>query len=377
MDIKQLTESAIERIEESVTDRQREAAKRFFSALEGDQKSRFWLQEGISTSDIPTVLSPAINVLFLAQYADYPTVWREIADEFTAPVDAIGGSTIEWGDFQFDTSQLLGLHDGDVYVGMGLPGVGEYDEYPAMSFSSEELEAALRKYGVRLRVSWEALARTGRFDLIGRSTRAYARYAAEQEDVVLAKQFTAADGTINASFVHITGDPVLDVAGLEAGLDQAGALTVDGRPLGATGYRLVTTPALAPTAERVLATTNYEVTDGSITYSRNTSFGTVRATGFNALAQVGNYTTPNEVNAYWFLVPQGTARPTFLEIFAEGYRTPTISIKDSGHFSVSGGAIPAREGAFVDDSVESRGRHVVSAFAVAPTTVLWSDSTND
>lgn len=377
METKKLAESAIARIEESVTPRQREAAARFFAALEGDQKSRFWLQEGISTSDIPTVLSPAINVLFLSQYADYPTVWRQIAEEFTAPVDAVGGTTINWGSFEFDTSQLLGTHDGDTYVGMGLPGVGEYDEYPAMSFTTEELEAALRKFGARLRVSWEALARTGRFDLIGRSTRAYARYAAEQEDVVLAKQFTAIDGTINTDFVTITTDPVLDVAGLEAALDQAGALTVDGRPLGATGYRLVTTPSLAPTAERVLATTNYEVTDGSITYSRNTSFGTVQATSFNALAQVGNYTTPGEVSDYWFLVPTGTARPTFLEIFAEGYRTPTISIKDSGHFSISGGAIPAREGAFMDDSVETRGRHVVSAFAVAPTTVLWSDSTAD
>lgn len=377
MDRKTLIENAIDRIDSNVNDRQREAGKLLFAALEGDRKARFALQEGISTSDIPSVLEPAINVLFLSQYQDYPVVWDQIAEEFTAPVAAIGGQTIQWGSFEFDTSQIEGTHDGDTYVGMGLPGVGEYDEYPAMSFTTEELEASLRKYGVRLRVSWESLAATGNFDMIGRSTRAYARYAAEQEDVVLAKQFTASDGTINSSFVSVTGDPLLDVAGLEAALDQAGAITVGGRPLGATSYKLVTTPALAPTAQRVLATTSYDVTDGSIQYNRNTAFGNVSAVSFNALAQVGNHTTPGEVNDYWFLVPQGTARPTFLEVFAEGYRTPTISIKDSGHFSISGGAVPAREGEFTDDSVESRGRHVVSAKAVAPATVVWSDSTND
>lgn len=375
-DRKTLVENAIARIDESVSDRQREAGKRFFSALEGDARSRFWLQEGISTSDIPSVLEPSINVLFLNQYNEYPVVWNQIAEEFIAPVDAIGGSSIEFGGFDFDTSALIGQHDGETYVGMGLPGVGEYDEYPAMKFTTEELEAALRKYGVRLRISWEALAKTGRFDLIGRSTRAYARFAAEQEDVVLARQFTAIDGTINSDFEQLSGNPSLTVAGLEAAIAAAGAITIGGRPVSPSSYRLVYTPALAQTAATVLATSQYEVTDGSITYNRATTFGNVSGTSFNALAQVGNYTTPSELDNFWFLVPQGDARPAFLEIFAEGYRLPLISIKDSGHFTVSGGAVPAREGAFMDDSVESRARHVVSAFDLAPETVVYSEGDN-
>lgn len=374
MDRNTLIENAIDRLDGTASKRQREAGERFLAALEGDTKSRFWLQEGISTSDVPSLLSPAINVLFLSQYRDYPVVWNQIADEFIAPVDAVGGKTIEWGDFEFDVSNLIGDHDGDTYVGMGLPGVGEYDEYPALSYTSEQIEAALRKYGVRLRVSWEALARSGRFDMIGRSTVAYARYAAEQEDVVLAKQFVDVAGNVNSRFVGVSGNPVLNVLGLEAAADRGNSITIGGRPLGATSWRLVTTPSLAQTAQRVLATTSYDVTDGSVQFNRNTTFGAISPVSFNALAQVGNYTTPGEVDDFWFLVPAGTARPAFLEIFAEGYRTPTISIKDSGHFSVGGGLIPVREGAFEDDSVETRGRHVVSAFAVQPNSVVWSNS---
>lgn len=375
MDRKTLIENAIDRIEGNASDRQVEAGEALFRALEGDVKARHWLQEGISTSDIPALLEPSINVLFLNQYRDYPVVWNQIAEEFTAPVESIGGSSIQWGSFDFDTSALLGQHDGDTYVGLGLPGVGEYDEYPALKFTTEELEASLRKYGVRLRMSWEAMAKTGSFDWIGRSTRAYARYAAEQEDVVLAKQFTAIDGTINTSFVELAGNAALTVQSLEDAIAQAAAITVGGRPVSASSYKLVTTPALSQTAAQILATTQYEVTDGSITYQRNAGFGNVQPVVFNALAQVGNYTTPGEINNFWFVVPQGDARPVFLEVFAEGYRVPLISVKDSGHFTLGGGLVPSREGAFMDDSVETRGRHVVSAFALAPETVVWSDGT--
>lgn len=375
MDRKVLLENAISDIERRSSQRQVEAGEHLFKALQGDLRSKMFLQEGISTSDIPSLLAPSINVLFLAQFADYPVVWNQIAEEFTAPVSAIGGQSIEWGGFEFDTSNLLGDHDGDTYVGMGLPGVGEYDEYPAISFTTEDMEAALRKHGVRLRVSWESLHKLGNFDIISRATRAFARYAAEQEDVALAKAFVSPAGVANSGFGTVAGNPTLNIAGLEAAIAQGQAVTIGGRPLGASSWRLVTTPALGPTARNLLSITRIEESDGTFTYDRATNFGNVALTEFAALAQVGNYSTPGAVDDYWFLVGQGTARPAFLEIFADGYRTPLISIKDSGHFTLAGGAVPAREGNFEIDDVETRGRHVVSAFAATPEAVLFSAGT--
>ncbi len=64
-------------------------------------------------------------------------------------------------------------------------------------------------------------------------------------------------------------------------------------------------------------------------------------------------------------------------MFLEGYRTPLISVKDSGHFSLSGGLVPAREGNFEVDDVETRGRHVVGAATIAPEIVLASDGSGE
>lgn len=360
MDRKTLVEAAIARIEEQSTARQVEAGKRLLSALEGDLKSRQWLQEGIATSDIPSVLAPAVNVIFLSQYAEYPTVWAEIAEAFTAPVSALSGG-VQWGGFQFDKSNLIGDHDGDTFVGLGLPGVGEYDEYPAVAFTTEQLAADLRKHGIRLRFSWEAGLATGNFDWIPRSTAFFARAASEQEDVALAKQFVSTAGVINSQFTSIVGDPALDLLALEAAIAQADSTEVDGAPLGATGYRLVVTPALSQTARNVLSITSITEQDGNIEYNRSARTGNVNLTVFNALAAVGNHTTPGAINDAWFLVPEGTVRPAFLEIFLDGYRTPLITIKDSGHMTLGGGAVPVREGNFEVDDVETRGRHVVGA----------------
>jgi hypothetical protein len=370
MDKKLLIENRIADIDRNATDRQREAGELYLRAISGDIKAKHTLSEGISTSDIPELLAPAINVQFLAQYADYPTVWQEIVDD---TIDSPTLGNIEFGGFDFDTSALLGDHDGDTYTGMGLPGVGEYGEYPAVSFTTEQLEAELRKNGVRLRVSWETLVKLGNFDIIGRSTRAFARYASEQEDVALAKVFTTVAGVLNPDFTTITGNPDLSITALETAIGQAQALQVGGRPVGATQFRLVVPTTLSQTARNILSITRVEETIAGLTFDRSTNYGGVGLTVFPAFESVGNYTTPGTVNDNWFLVAQGTARPALAEVFLEGYRTPLISIKDSGHFSLGGGIVPSREGSFEIDDVETRGRHVVGAAAIEPSLVLKSD----
>jgi len=64
-------------------------------------------------------------------------------------------------------------------------------------------------------------------------------------------------------------------------------------------------------------------------------------------------------------------------VFLEGNRQPLVSVKDSGHFSLSGGAVPFREGNFEVDDVETRGRHVVGAALVTPEKVVASDGSGE
>lgn len=367
---KTLIENAIVEVDRSASARQKEAAKLYFAAKQGDTKARYALSEGISTSDIPALLAPAVNVEFLARYADQAIVWDQIAEEFTA--GSIG--TIEFGDFDFDASSLPPVNDGDEYVGAGLPGVAEYGEYPAIRFTTEQLEAELRKNGVRLRVSWETMLKTGNFDLISRATTAFARYAAEQEDITLAKQFVSTAGVINGDFTSLTGNPALTLESLSAAKALSRQATVGGRNINPRSFVLVTGGALSDQAEDILSVRNVTRTDSNGDVfeiaPRNSD---VRAVNFWALEQVGGNTTPGATDDYWFLVPQGTARPAFLEVFLEGHRTPLISIKDSGHFTLSGGAVPSREGSFDNDDVETRARHVVQATTLEAAGVIASE----
>lgn len=372
MDRKALIENAIVDIDRNATVRQREAGELYLRARSGDMKAKHKLVEGIATSDLPKLLQPAINVEFLANYADYPTVWQNIVDE-TIESPSLG--KVEFGGFDLSTEDLIGDHDGDTYVGMGLPGVGEYGEYPAINFTTEQLQAELRKNGVRLRISWEAIINSGRVDFIGRATSAFARYAAEQEDIKLAKEFVSTAGVINTAFTTVTGNPKLTLAALEAAKSQGAAVKVGGRPAAPGSWTLVTTPALSETAKNLLAITQVTEVPGSAggeQFTRVVGNGNVNAVSFQALAAVGDHTTANATKDYWFLVGRGGARPAFAEIFLEGYRAPLISIKDSGHMSIAGGDVPSRLGSFEIDDIETRGRHVVGAATITPEIVLAS-----
>jgi hypothetical protein len=373
---KKLAEQAAQRIASQVTKRQLEAGKRLEAALEGDIKSRHWIAEGIATSDIPTLLQPTINVKFLEQYAATPTVWQELATEVLA--DSFGG--VKYGDFQVDGSALAGNHGGEVYVNGALPVVGEYDEYPAVKFAVQELSADLKKSGVRARLSWEAIIESANVDLISEFITYFGSAAAKTEDVKLARQFANAGGTLNTTnwtaTNQISGNPALTIGGLELALEASKATTVNGNPVTAPRYKLVVTPALEMTARRVLSINTVTVTDANGTYDVDASLvtGNIDLVVLDeiAAAELGG----SALNAYWWLIPSGGARPAFGEIFLRNYRTPLVSIKDSGHFAVGGGEVPARLGSFEVDDVQTRIRHVVDAAPISLAGAVWSNGTN-
>lgn len=370
-----VAEAAIERYNERATPREVEAAKRLTAALEGDLKSKHWLQEGIATSDIPELLTPAVNVRFLAAYAAIPTVWQELAQEFFA--DDFG--QIQWGDFVTDASGLAGNHGGETFVNGGLPRVGEYDEYPAVKFAVEQINASLHKAGVRARLSWEALLKTGNFDLIQRFITSFSQWAANSEDITLARQFAAPGGTVNSanwtSSNQVASNPALTLAGLQAAKAMAKQATVNGNPVNAPRFKLVTTPALSETAKNLLSITTIQRTDGNGTYDQNASTitGDIQHVELSwiAAAELGG----SALNNYWWLIPDGTPRPAFLEVFLSGHRQPLVSIKDSGHFRIGGGGVPERQGSFDNDDIQTRVRHVVEAAPLELAGAVWSNGT--
>lgn len=365
-----LVEQEIARIEESATKRQIEAAKLYFAAKTGDLRAKVALQEGISSSDIPSLLQPTVQVEFLAQYAALPAVWNQIADEYT--VDDFG--PIKFGDFQIDPTSLLN-NNGEEYIDGGLPVVGEYDEYPAVKFATQELEKSIdRKHGVRARMSWESLRRVGNFDIISRFTQAFAEYAVKQEDIALAKLFVTTGGAVGSSFTGkgLSGNPVLSLTSLDAALAKSRDARVNGNPVGASTYKLIHGSGLTTTVNNLMSIQTIERTDGNGVYTINANSitGPFRPIEFATLDTVSGSTTDN----WWFVTPDTTVRPQFLEVFLSGARTPLISIKDSGHMSLAGGEVPVREGSFDEDDIQTRVRHIVEAVNVTNDGFVYSTS---
>jgi hypothetical protein len=364
----QLVEREIARIEEKANKRQIEATKLLSEALAGDIRAKVMLQEGISSSDIPALLQPAINVMFLAQYAAQPVVWNQIANEYT--VNDFG--TIKFGDFQIDPSSLK-ASNGEEYIAGGLPVVGEYDEYPAVSFTTQSTDKSIdKKRGVRARLSWESLRRTGDFDILGRFTEAFAQYAARQEDIALAKLFVTTAAAVGTAFTGkgLSGNPAVSLTSLSSALAQSRDARVNGNPIGASTYKLIYGSSLTTTVNNLMSIQTIKRTDGNGVYDINASSitGPFRPIEFPTLDTVSGSNTDN----WWFVVPETTVRPQFWEVFLNGERTPLISIKDSGHMSLAGGEVPVREGSFDEDDIQTRVRHIVEAINVTNDGFVYS-----
>jgi hypothetical protein len=365
---KQVVEQEIAKIEERSTKRQIEAAKLLTNALSGDVRAKVMLQEGISSSDIPTVLEPAINVIFLAQYAAEPVVWNQIADEYQAE----NFGTIRFGDFQVDPSALTdGM--GEEFIEGGLPVVGEYEEYPAVPFVTEQLDKELdKKRGIRARMSWESLRRVGNFDMIGQMTSKFAQYAARQEDIALAKLFVTTGGNVGTGFSGkgLAGNPALSLDALEAAMADSRTDKVGGNRVIAPSYKLVYGTSLAMTVRNLFAIQQIERTVGNETQILNPSFITspFNPIEFNALDTVSG----GQSDEWWFVIPELQVRPYFWEVFLQGARTPLISIKDNGHFTLAGGEVPVRDGSFDEDDIQTRIRHVVDAFVITKDGLRYS-----
>ena len=363
-----VVEQEIARIEERSTKRQIEAAKLLTNALSGDLRAKVMLQEGISSSDIPTVLEPAINVIFLAQYAAEQNVWNQIADEHIE--DNFG--TIRFGDFQVDASNLVS-ETGEEFIAGGLPAVGEYAEYPAVPFTTTQLDKEFEgKHGVRARMSWESLRRIGNFDMIGRMTSQFAQYAARQEDIALAKLFVTSAGAVGSGFSGkgLASNPALSLSALETAMAASREDTVGGNRVVASNYKLVYGTSLAMTVRELFALQQIRKTSGSEETIFNPSIITspFNPIEFNALDTVSGSQTDN----FWFVIPDLNVRPYFWEVFLSGARTPLISVKDNGHFSLAGGEVPVRDGSFDEDDVQTRVRHVVQAFNITQDGLRYS-----
>lgn len=367
---KVLAENAIERLNAQVAtgsplaEKQKEHGSLLFAALKGDRKAGRVLQEAISTSDVPLFLTPAINALFLAEWANTAPVWNQFTEQFVTD----RYKNIEFDGLSFSTDELMGSQDGEVYTGYGLPRVGELEEYPAMNFNTENVDGEIAKHGLRVRMSWETSLRTGSFAWVPRAVSQMAQLAAEQEDLWVAKVLVTGAGAPNAAFGRAPLNPVLSYEAIEDAILQSQSVRVNGRRTNSRQFQLVTGYGLSTTARNILNTTEVRETTGSTEFIINPSLGGFGYTPFDALDQFGGAAAANS----WFLIPTGTVRPAIISLRHEDAPVPQVFVKSPNALALGGGLIDPMNGSFEVDDTEAKCRVVGGAAAISPTIIVAS-----
>lgn len=331
----------------------------------------FKAKEGVSSSDLPTILSPSLSQIALADYAEQPKIWsawaaREILPDFEKSEFY---SLTPFGDEDVEPSTA-----GDTFYSGGLPTVPEYDEYARLRFEAAGKDIRLKKGGVAIQFSWESLLNPRNIARIPRVFAEFGRRAAVKEDHEATKpllnfttNFTAGNGNV------LTGaDQNLSIASIEAAFLQIANQSYNGRQVTpASSYTLVVPPSLEFTAKRLLTIESVETVEGAGTEtevrfrSGNPVQGKFSVTVNPYLTQMGGSATG------WYLMPKPgtTPNPSVINMFLQGHERPEIFVKRTT-------ASAPEAGSFENDDYETKVRHVVTGGFIEPAGTMYSDGVN-
>ena len=354
---------------QDLTQKQYDAAMLLSEALNGEGRVRdnavLKLQEGISTSDLPVQLSPALTRIYVDRYQEVPSTWTDYAERLV--VDDFESN--EYYEFEFDDSDIPGKKDGRSFYSTGLAPVGEFGEYPVIRFSASGIKLDTQKSGVRIGFSWEALRRRGNVQLLRRTMQEFGARAKRTENLEAAGQLVTKTG-INARNIknRVDGNPALSLAAVEKALAQiAASKNAKGRRIiTPPTYNLVVPSTLAAKAESLKAVQEIErVVDGDTLRLSNPIAGKIAK-----VVEVPELTTIAEDNAndVWFLVPtigSGTTQ-NIVNVFLSGHESPRVFVRKDTNSS-------PEDGSFENDSYETKVRHFVKGGFISDVGMIASD----
>lgn len=322
-------------------------------ARRGSKAALLRLNEAVTTSDLfKSALGDVLDREMVAQYDDIETQWTKFSARTTVK--------------DFRPKRLVELSRNR----HGLRRVPEHTNYPVASIGAEERTIQVNKFGERYGYNLEARINDdiGELDVIPAGWATQARYT--EDDVSLEALANPVTGAPNTSFFN-AGNGNLGTGLLTAENLQSAITTVstkrdkDGRLLRPGQLQLVVGPALQFTAERIMNTTEIEVTeaDGSRVKQSNPFRGKVQLTVLEHLPGTA-----------WFVIPVPSApRPAFYTAFLRGFETPDARYKNDQGRAVGGGDLGPDAGSFDDDTIWYRVRHIVGAAEGDPKFTFASD----
>lgn len=340
-----------------LNEKQRVASLVLAEALDGDRKAQNRLVEGISTSDYPTLLAPALNQILLNEYEAQPTIWDKIATRET--VDDFRPQEFLSADWDKTDPDIEPSTAGETHFKGALPRVPEYGEYSRIRFSASGQNLQTKKNGVALQISWEAIVNDRRFDLLRRVPAEFGRRAKEQEDVEVVRLLAQA----SLWTTHLlTGSP-LSLPNLEKAFQT---IADTGYGYLAPSYKLVVPNGLELTAKNIMAITQVTKVVGAGTADETrTDRGNPVVNKISEIVSTEKYTALGGTATDWFLIPDPGSKPNpaLVNVFLAGHESPEIFIKRTTFSDPS-------DGAFENDDWESKVRHVVAGGTIDLTGAL-------
>lgn len=327
------------------------------SYRDGSKRAQLEITEAITTSDLARYASGAlVDREMLQNYQALPTQWPKFCTQTTTN--------------SFEPKYMSALELG----GQVFKDVPERTPYQmADSPTLSEYPVQVKKTGLLYGWSFEAGVNDD-LDQLLVLPRAFPQMAVDTEDDrALRLMVNLETGALNTTFFNGSNGNIgtlkLSATNLETVLN---ALRQKRDPKTGTlmlaQYQLVVGPALEGLANRIVAATEWRVTqtDGTVTTEPNPLNGRVTV--------VVNEKQPGQS---WIVMPKpGTSRRPAL-IFAKmrGYEQPEFRYQANGGQLVSGAAIPVTAGSFDDDTIWYRGRHILGVAHGDPSLTYGSDNT--
>lgn len=352
------------------------------AASNGNYLAQANLKEAISTSDFPSVFTDIKNAQLQAKYAleSEQGLWRKVARKISVP-NFLPQSFIDlgWDDAAFDN--ILATNGGHKTVKGGLPNVPEGTEYPtAFKLYSSEEQLEIRKAGARIPFTFEAII-NDQWSIVDDLPQWLLRTALDSEDIEVtsllvdaedgdglnAAYFNASNGNLVKFGTNADGVVALTRDTLKAALKQANGYKTgvnSNRPVRFSKFALVVPAALEDTAREIVAgPRQFVVTDGNLQYTETFEFGANFEIVVDPWLDRIN-TVSGDTN--WFVVPYaGEGVRTALGLgFLNGHDRPELRVHNETGLYLGGGAVPVREGSFLNDTWELRIRHIYGGVAL-------------
>lgn len=373
-------------------ERLQEVAELVEHALDGDFRAQgeikrqireYDVEESHSTSDFPTALKAVTNIAFMDQYSQIESIYPA----YTRQYNVNNLRPQSFYSLAFDNTNLPDANGG---VGTtksapgGIPRIPELTEFPTISFVASETSFSVAKYGARVNFSFEMLL-NDEWGVLETLPTQLAQLARNQEDIVATEVLASSTGPdttffnntnknlINTTNGFASNNPALDVDSVVNAAAVIRSRTYNGNPVIVSSFSLMVPPALEAEARRLLGVTSFLI-DDPVNGQYNI------ANPLSGISLIVNPWLPvidksANVNTTWYLLPTGSqgVRPAVVFSKIRGREVPELRIHSNTGDYLGGGAVPGREGSFLNDDIEFRVRHFVGAAGIAFETAAVSN----